>query len=289
MKYYIVLKNLEVIRANAMQCAWVYGTPSLTQWGGFINKLKRDIDTLPTDMKININGFNVSYYDYHIIGEIVNNSKVVFHYARNYHQMSDKKSESKFEKRISARPQPKIDLFCSLLICCDINNYQPSRKDEFVNIVYNLLLRNNRICAGDFVNLSDIVIFSESEKRKIGRYLMPGNLMVDRTNLLIEESAKIKDRMYGNLDDLMEYLWITYNTDKDKFEKYKKGWFAPLMIGWNFIGKPTYQIQGHEEDDVRYSEPMVTLIEYVMSYKFKDIDSVLWRYNVTNNNVYFAQ
>ncbi len=165
-------------------------------------------------MKISIDSFNIAFYDYndHIFknpyGEFFKDC------GRNIANQYHDKSKSDFSKRTVARPKSHIDIYFSLVFSCDIENYQTTRKDELTKILFDVIDKN-KICAGDFVQLSDIQIFSYNKRKKIGDYLMPSYILVDRTNLLDIECKTKKNRFYGTLYDL--YMFLRCKKNKDVF------------------------------------------------------------------------
>jgi len=100
------------------------------------------------------------------------------------------------------------------------------------------------------------------------------------------------------IDALLDYLKVTHSSSMDDHGKVewtrsrkRKGWVVPIATGFHGIsalGKA--QNQRDPDTPHRFAESVVTLGEFVMPYRIKDLDHMLWKYHADlENDLYLCQ
>ncbi|MGR3219377.1 MAG: type I-F CRISPR-associated protein Csy2, partial [Candidatus Anammoxibacter sp.] len=109
-----------------------------------------------------------------------------------------------------------------------------------------------------------------------------------------EKGGKGQDAINAMLD----YLKIFHFSEKDSLGNVQwqskrkiRGWIVPIATG--FHGITELGVASNQRDPTtqhRFAESIVTLGEFVMPYRIKDLDEMLWHYHVDiENNLYLCQ
>ncbi len=147
-----------------------------------------------------------------------------------------------------------------------------------------------KMASGDVENVQAVKIFnvdssSEGKQnlRKILRLLMPGYVLIERRDLLQHRLAECRD----TLDQLLYYLAIHQEVDKTdtdeaiqrKGHRAVPGWIVPIAVGYRRL-TPLGQVLKQRDSTVPhcFAEPLVTLGQFVMPYRFSSLEKMMWSY-----------
>ena len=96
-----------------------------------------------------------------------------------------------------------------------------------------------------------------------------------------------------SLDRLLHYLKVHQTAEKDesgkvtgrKYEKAAAGWIVPLAVGFKGLS-PLGKVKNQRDPDTphRFAESIVTLGEFKMAHRFRDIDGMMWHYAYEKTN-----
>ena len=302
MDAYIVIKRVMVEKANAIQCDYIIGTPAMTQFAGYFNKINRDLSAI--DKSFKLKGFAVSYHNYSF------NSFSSDYGIRKFNikaKLKDKRGESKSSvqdiKGEALLDDPLVDFEASFLIKCsfDIDTEKLiTHLDECI--------RANRICCGNFVKYNTysepFYVFDTAncEENKVLNHLMPGNILIDRHKLVEKECLEnnispleamanflkvypFVQEKDGNEEKLVLVEDIEKETRPIVYRRKTTGWFVPMMIGYaNICRKDNVTHKRSSDCEHHFVEPITTLCEYKMPNKFSTVENILWHNTYDKEN-----
>lgn len=286
----LLLPHLKIHNANALSSPFTIGFPAMTAWLGASHALQRQLVE---------QGFQVSF----------NSTGVVSHQfdLQTYRGKNDFVSSivgtgnplDKSGKRSSFIEEARCHLEVSLII--EIEGVIQEQYDDFENAVEHILNAKMKMAGGDistFVSPKVIVIdeSNETDFRALKRRLMPGYVLIERRDLMIEAMEQGQDAM----DALLDYLAIHHTCEKNeegevvwmsrrKAQKDKPtGWIVPIATGFHGISElGNAKNQRDPDTPHRFAESLVTLGEFKMPHRFSTLEEMLWRYQVDSvNNLY---
>jgi CRISPR-associated protein Csy2 len=288
-KNLLLLPKIKIHNANALSSPYTIGFPAMTAWLGFVHALQR---------KLNQQGFY----------ELKFNSMAV---VSHQFDLQTYKGDGDFVNSIVGTGNPldkdgsrsafieeaRVHLTVSLLI-----EYEGSEEEldepEFVEKLEHLIGRM-KIAGGDIQNFESPLIdfieeHDEKGKARCLRNLMPGYVLIERRELMEESMVQGADA----LDAILEYLTINHSSELSEngdvtwhSQRKTAGWIVPIATGFQGIselGKAKNQRAPNTPH--RFAESVVTLGEFVMPYRIKNLDDMLWHYHTDlNNNLYLCQ
>ena len=169
--------------------------------------------------------------------------------------------------------------------------------DAFIAAITKALHSGLKLAGGDILNFNIPELFKiddEKGQQQLLRKLMPGHVLIERRDLMIEAMEEGQDA----LDAMLDYLKISHRSEQGQtgnleWSKQKKtiGWIVPIAIGFHGIsdlGKA--ENQRDRESLHRFAESIVTLGEFKMPYRIKKLDDMLWHYHTDlEKNLYLCQ
>ena len=291
---FILIKNIRVQNANALSSPYTIGFPAMTAWLGFVHALQRYIcqKALP---EISFPSVAVVCHEIHL--HTVKNG-YNYHIINSKNPPSTRIDEKFLNKNKSFIPEPLCNMDCSVLIEHNISQNKWSELYGLINQKLHLM----KIAGGDIVNFQEVnknLCFlidanEEQEIRRLTRQMMPGYLIIERRDLMVQSMSEGRDA----LEALLDHLKIINYCDKDEhgnisWKKRRKGrdWLVPIATGFHGITE-LKQIKGQRDPNTphRFAEAVVTLGEFIMPYRAKSLDEMLWYYHIdSENNLYLCQ
>jgi len=124
---------------------------------------------------------------------------------------------------------------------------------------------------------------------------MLGYVLIERRDLMIKA---MQEENKDALDALLDHLKVMHRSKQDAEGKVTwtssrltSGWIVPIATGFQGISESG--TAKHQRDNItphRFAESVVTLGEFVMPYRIKDLDNMLWQYHVEpEKNLYLSQ
>lgn len=276
MKTYLLIPHIKILDANALNGNLAVGFPAMTAWLGAVYALERKIR---------------EYMDIHLPQVAVSciHASLQAKKGNYYWGLIQKRKPLRVKgntvSNLSFIEEARIHLTVSLLMEVTGLALTKSEKNAFLTVL-NRILPTIKIAGGDIFSFrTPTLYFKEAEEeRSLLLKLMPGFIPIDRTDLLEQEEKK------GNnaLDALLNLISINVKRDKENNKEYTKkesGWLVPLSVGYrqlSSLGKVTHQRDYHYKHC--FVEPLVTICEFKMSHRFKELQDIFWHYKYDDRN-----
>ena len=123
---------------------------------------------------------------------------------------------------------------------------------------------------------------------------MPGYVITERRELL----EKSMEDGLDAIDAMLDYLKVMHRSKKHSDQnvtwtsrRKTSGWIVPVATGFHGISDLCHAKNQRDPDTLhRFAESVVTLGEFVMPYRIKNLDDMLWHYHTDmENNLYICQ
>jgi CRISPR-associated protein Csy2 len=149
-----------------------------------------------------------------------------------------------------------------------------------------------KLAGGDilsFRNPQFLKIDGDIELAKLTRRLMPSYVLQERRDLMIEAMQDGQDA----IDAMLDFLAVHHRCQTDAagqaewtVSRKTSGWIVPIATGFHGVSELGHADNQRDPDTPhRFAESLVTLGEFVMPYRIKRLDDLLWqsRYDAENN------
>ncbi len=283
-KVLLLIPHLRIHNANALSSPYTIGFPAMTAWLGGVHALQRKCQA--KGIAINFDAVAVVSHDCQLQT-----------YKGDNDFVSSIVSTGNPLDKTGARPafieEPRIHLEVSLLIEC--KGLLEDDVEERFKTHITRILHSMKFASGDiqdfhepeFIAIEDGV---PEDVNRVSRQLMPGYVLVERRDLMVEAMEEGQDA----LDAMIDYLAIHHRSEaidnadnaatitKGRWQSYRKatGWIVPIATG--FQGMTALGIAKNQRDETtphRFAESIVTLGEFKMPHHFSYIEDMLWRYH----------
>lgn len=292
MKHFILIPRLKIHNANAMSSPYTIGFPAITAWMGAVHALQRYLHqqglTQVNFKKIAISCDKFDLQTYKGSGDFV-------HSIIGTSNPLDEKG-----RRPAFVEEARCHLMLSLLIEYDRLDRNDDKNLEFKKLITAQLPRM-KWAGGDLLNVEPVEVETiavdendEESVRSTIRKLMPGHVIVERRDLIINGMKEGQDA----LDALIDHLKVMHRAEQDDngnvtWASIRKtpGWLVPIAVGFQGIS-PLGKVKNQRNINMshRFAESVVTLGEFVMPYRIKKLDDMLWQYHVDlEKNLYLCR
>jgi len=292
----LILPHLKIHNANALSSPFTIGFPAMTAWLGAVHALQR---------KLNANCYDVSF---EATGVVSHQMDLQVYKGENDFVHSIVGTGNPLDKT-GSRPafieEARCHLEASILI--EFNGLSKDDEPDFIQQVSHLLHAQMKIAGGDIKTFNPPVVMrvedgNDVDIRRLTRKLMPGYVLIERRDLLIEAMSR-KVNALDALDGLIDYLTVHHHCEKNEngdvtwhssrkaFKDKPAGWIVPIATGFHGISELAEAKNQRDADAPhRFAESVVTLGEFKMPHRFHSIDAMLWRYHhEKDNNLYLCQ
>ena len=285
----LILPHIKIHNANALSSPFTIGFPAMTAWLGFTHALER---------KLNEAGLN---------DLVLQSAAVVSHQC----DVQTHKGDGDFVYSIIGTGNPldkdgsrsafieeaRCHLDVSLIIEYKGNDDQTEQQGFIEHLQQTIA--NMKVAGGDVLSLQQpfIKLVNENNEQETTRLmcqLMPGYVLIERRDLMVEAMQQGSDA----LDALLSYLTVNHSCEQLENEtvvwqsqRKAAGWIVPIATGFQGIS-PLGQAKNQRDSSVphRFAESVVTLGEFVMAHKIKHLDDMLWQYAPDlENDLYLCQ
>jgi CRISPR-associated protein Csy2 len=286
---FLLLPHIKIHNANAMSSPYTIGFPAMTAWLGAVHALQRHVqqqglaDAKFTSVAVSCHQFDLQTYKGQ--GDFVNSI------------IGTANPLDKTGSRPAFIEEARCHLEVSLLI-----EYRGVDSDELEDLIasINKQLLCMKFASGDVLSVKNTenIVVDEDDEQEIKRVLaklMLGYVLIERRDLMINV---MQNENKDALDALLDHLKIMHRSTQDEDGKVTwtssrktAGWLVPIATG--FQGISDLGEAKHQRDSStphRFAESVVTLGEFVMPYRIKNLDSMLWQYHVdSQKNLYLCQ
>jgi len=287
MKTILLLPRIQIQNANALSSPYTIGFPAMTAWLGAVHALQR---------KLNQAGFEALQFK--SVGVACHDLNLQTHKGRGDYVHSIIGTGNPLDKD-GSRPafieEARCHLTVSLIVECNIL-FSDEKENEFLAIL-STSLQQLKFASGDILNFGKpelLIIEDENTHRKLMRKLMPSYVLIERRELMVEAMKNGQNA----IDALLDYLTVKHccvqNEDGSiKWTQKRKtnGWIVPIATGFHGISELGKAENARDMTTPhRFAESVVTLGEFVMPFRIKKLDAMLWHYHVNlENNLYLCQ
>ncbi len=289
MRRFLLIPHIKIHNANAMSSPYTIGFPAMTAWLGAVHALQRHIrqqgldDVTLTSVAVSCHQFDLQTYKGP--GDFVNSI------------VSTANPLDKDGSRPAFIEEARCHLEVSLLV--EYQGLDSDDLEQFKTLVNNQLLCM-KLAGGDVLSaqaVDTIPVDEEDEQavKKVLGKLMLGYVLIERRDLMIKS---MQEENKDALEALLDHLKVMHRSSQDDEGKVTwtssrltPGWVVPIATG--FQGISELGAAKHQRDSTtphRFAESVVTLGEFVMPYRIKDLDNMLWQYHVEpEQNLYLCQ
>jgi CRISPR-associated protein Csy2 len=307
MRRFLLIPQLKIHNANAMSSPYTIGFPAMTAWLGAVHALQRRLQTKGFK-DVSLERVAVSCHEFDL----------QTHRSPNDFVSSIIGTSNPLDKdggRPSFVEEARCHLKVSLLI--EYQGVDPDEESDWLELVKELVT-TMKFASGDVITSRHPEILRLSEDsgerlKKLTDRLMLGYVIKERRDLMVEEMKKGNDALTALLNNIkvMHRPELSFegvegsgefsaagddsqNPEKPvvwKSRRKQTGWIVPIAVGFQGISELGRAAnQRDAETPHRFAECVVTLGEFVMPYRIKNIDEVLWHYqSEIANDLYVCQ
>lgn len=288
-KTLLLLPHIKVHNANALSSPFTIGFPAMTAWLGAVHALQR---------KLNQDGFSHLKFTA---------AAVVSHACdlQTYKGLGDYVHSiigtgnplDKTGSRSAFIEEARCHLDVSLLV--ELASLDKDDETAVLERISHHLNSYMKMAGGDIKGFNSPSILRVEEGNTtdlaaVTRQLMPGYVIVERRELMLEAMKNGQDAM----DALLDHLVVHHSCEQDgegniiwHSQRQTAGWIVPIATGFHGISA-LGQAKNQRDQDTphRFAESIVTLGEFKMPHRVKSIDEILWQYTTeSENNLYLCQ
>lgn len=290
-KKLLIIPHLRIHNANALSSPFSIGFPAMTAWLGAVHALQRKL-----------NEKNISV-DLSATGVVCHELNLQTHKGENDFVHSIVGTGNPLDKtgaRSSFIEEARCHLDVSLVIQSD--KITIDEQEGFLTAVSQLLNAHMKIAGGDILRFEKPFCLvcedgNDDDMNKVKRALMPGYVLIERRELMIDAMEKGADA----IEALIDYLTIHHSCERLIDEENKEniqwrthrklvndkpaGWLVPIATGFHAISE-LGEAKNQRDPEVphRFAESMVTLGEFKMPHRLKRIEDMLWRYHTEGDS-----
>lgn len=293
---FLLIPNLKIHNANAMSSPFTIGFPAMTAWLGAVHAIERKLNA--KDINVQLSKVAVSCHQFDL--QTYKGKGDYVHSIVGTANPLDKDGS-----RPAFIEEARCHLEVSLLI--ELEGFSKKLQEKLLEFMNHLVMRM-KFASGDVLTSRpcEILFFDEdseladSDLKKILHKLMLGNVLIERKDLVIESMTEGKD----GIDSILEHLTANHHpepldTDSEsdktnwKISRKTAGWIVPIAVGYqglSSLNNSPILNQRDNETPHRFAESVVTLGEFIMPYRAKSIDQILWEYHIDlENDLYLCR
>jgi CRISPR-associated protein Csy2 len=284
MNRFLIIPHLQIHNANALSSPYTIGFPAMTAWLGGVHALQR---------KLNAGQFNELVFTRSAVA--CHNIDLQTYKGRGDYVHSIVGTGNPLDKT-GSRPSFIEEARCHLRVSLVIE-YQGVDMDDadaFLAAV-KTQLNTLKLAGGDILDFKPpelLKVDGNSDLSRLTRKLMPSHVLKERRDLMIE-AMKNQGENIDAIDALLDYLTVQHRSGTDESgqtewtaKRKTSGWIVPIATGFHGISE-LGKAENQRDPDTphRFAESLVTLGEFVMPYRIKRLDELLWhsRYDAENN------
>lgn len=283
----LILPHLKIHNANALSSPFTIGFPAMTAWLGFVHALERKL-----------NQAGLSELMLHSAAVVSHRCDVQTHKGEGDFVHSIIGTANPLDKdgsRSAFIEEARCHLDVSLVIEWSGNEEQVEQP-EFTQQL-QAVIAMMKVAGGDVVSVgkpSVKSVITEQDTAQVLRQLMPGYVLIERRDLMMDAMQQGADA----IDALLGYLTVHHHCEQLEdqsvvwhSQRKTSGWIVPIATGFQGIS-PLGEAKNQRDPSVphRFAESVVTLGEFVMAHKIKHLDDILWQYHPgLENDLYLCQ
>ena len=287
MRKVLLIPNINVHNANALSSPYTIGFPAMTAFLGGVHALQRMLNH-GNFKEVNFKSVAVVCHEidlqtYKGPGDYV------------YSIVGTGNPLDKSGKRPAFIEEGRCHLDVSLVI--EYEGIEKDDEDEAMEEITTALYAKMKLAGGDILSFNIPEFLKINDNKAFGRLtrkLMPGYVITERRELM----EKSMEDGLDAIDAMLDYLKVMHRSEKDSAGNVSwisgrktSGWIVPVATGFHGV-TDLCQAQNQRDPDThhRFAETIITLGEFVMPYRIKNLDGMLWHYHTDQaNNLYICQ
>ena len=287
MRKVLLIPHINVHNANALSSPYTIGFPAMTAFLGGVHALQRML-----------NHGNFKEVNFKSVAVVCHEIDLQTYKGPGDYVYSIVGTGNPLDKK-GERPafieEARCHLDVSLVI--EYEGIEKDDEDEALEEITTALYAKMKLAGGDILsfNIPEFIkIIDNKAFSRLTRKLMPGYVITERRELMKEAMKDGPDAIEAMLD----YLKVMHRSEKDSdgnvswtSRRKTSGWIVPVATGFHGI-TDLCRAQNQRDPDTphRFAETIVTLGEFVMPYRIKDLDHMFWHYYTElENNLYICQ
>ncbi|MCD1600467.1 type I-F CRISPR-associated protein Csy2 [Rheinheimera aquimaris] len=292
----LILPHLKIHNANAFSSPFTIGFPAMTAWLGFVHALERKL-----------NQAGLSDLILHSTAVVSHRCDVQTHKGEGDYVYSIIGTGNPLEPKVekdkpdgnAVRPSFIEEARCHLDVSLVIEwsgNEEQVQQPKFTQQL-QAVIATMKVAGGDVLSVgkpSVKSVITEQDTVQVLRQLMPGYVLIERRDLMMDAMQQGADA----IDALLGYLTVHHHCEQLEdqsvvwhSQRKTSGWIVPIATGFQGIS-PLGEAKNQRDPSVphRFAESVVTLGEFVMAHKIKHLDDILWQYHPDlENDLYLCQ
>ncbi len=283
----LILPHLKIHNANALSSPFTVGFPAMTAWLGFVHALERKLSQA-----------GLSDLMLHSAAVVSHRCDVQTHKGEGDFVHSIIGTANPLDKdgsRSAFIEEARCHLDVSLVIEWSGNEeqvQQPESTEQLQAVIATMKVAGGDVLAVGKPSVKSVI--TEDDTGRVLRQLMPGYVLIERRDLMIDAMQQGDDA----IDALLGYLTVHHHCEQLEdqsvawhSQRKTSGWIVPIATGFQGIS-PLGEAKNQRDPSVphRFAESVVTLGEFVMAHKIKHLDDILWQYHPDlENDLYLCQ
>ncbi|EKF9157167.1 type I-F CRISPR-associated protein Csy2 [Vibrio cholerae] len=283
----LILPHLKIHNANALSSPFTVGFPAMTAWLGFVHALERKLSQA-----------GLSDLMLHSTAVVSHRCDVQTHKGEGDFVHSIIGTANPLDKdgsRSAFIEEARCHLDVSLVIEWSGNEeqvQQPEFTEQLQAVIATMKVAGGDVLAVGKPSVKSVI--TEDDTGRVLRQLMPGYVLIERRDLMINAMQQGDDA----IDALLGYLTVHHHCEQLEdqsvvwhSQRKTSGWIVPIATGFQGIS-PLGEAKNQRDPSVphRFAESVVTLGEFVMVHKIKHLDDILWQYHPDlENDLYLCQ
>lgn len=294
-RYFLLIPHLKIHNANAMSSPFTIGFPAMTAWLGAMHALERKLHGKGL-AQIHLSKLAISSHHFDL--QTYKGKSDYVHSIVGTANPLDKDGN-----RPAFIEEARCHLEVSLLL--EVVGFDVDDKKNLLQQVDTLVM-GMKFASGDVQEVAPAQLLfldtltdnQQQELNKISNALMLGNVLIERKDLMLSAMEEGLD----GIDALLSYLTLNHQATEEPTTEGKvvwqsarktAGWLVPIAVGYQGISTLSDgKVLNQRDDDTphRFAEAVVTLGEFMMPYRAKSIDDILWEYHVDlSNDLYLCR
>ena len=287
MRKVLLIPHINVHNANALSSPYTIGFPAMTAFLGGVHALQRML-----------NHGNFKEVNFKSVAVVCHEIDLQTYKGPGDYVYSIVGTGNPLDKK-GKRPAFIEDGRCHLdvSLVIEYEGIEKDDEDEALEEITTALYAKMKLAGGDILsfNIPEFIkIIDNKAFSRLTRKLMPGYVIIERRELMEEAMEDGLDA----IETMLEYLKVMHRSEKDSAgnvswtsRRKTSGWIVPIATGFHGI-TDLCKAQNQRDPDTphRFAETIVTLGEFVMPYRIKNLNDMLWHYHTNlENNLYICQ
>lgn len=315
MSTYLTLSHIQIQNANCV-AGVTYGFPAVTQFLGYVHALSRK---LKNSHALTLGGCAIVCHQHQIHSyrlKSIKDGKEILgdcFFIQTKNPASFPYQEGDIGKAPPIIEEGKMHLTVSLVIECEGFIANEADKNNLVKHIKQLCAVH-KLASGTIVKVKDVfleTVIDDTGFKRIRRRLMPGFVLLDRSNYLSEHLLNMqKEKPNAEmLDAWLDFSALKYkavphltpdetlsnetHSEWEYQEKPHSGWLVPITTGYRVISelyeKGVVANTRDPKSPFCFVEAAYGIGEWISPHRINDLPQMLWHYAEPENGWYLCK